>query len=135
ASGWAYYELARLQIAAEQHAQARASADASRLRLELLQADYPRDTGTWNLHVSLCRLQLEMGEPAQAIRGADFLQLKYPGAVLGDKLSYRLACVYALCIPAISKARGKAPLTPEDMKQQADCRDKAMHWLDNAFKQ
>ncbi len=134
ANGWAYYELTRLQIAAGQHAQARASADVVRLRLEVLLADYPKEAETVNLQISLCRLQIQLGELAQAIRGADFLHNKVPDATLGDNRSYRLACVYSLFIPAISKARGKSPLTDDDLNQQAACRDKALQWLENAFK-
>jgi serine/threonine protein kinase len=134
ANGAAYYDLARMQIAAGQDAQARASVDAMRLRMELLLADYPKERGARDLQISVCRLHLDIGEPAQAMRGADYLQLKFPGAASDDRLSYRLACVYALCIPAISKARGKAPLTNDDLKQQAVCRDKALQCLDNAFK-
>jgi len=134
AAGWAFYQLARMQIAAGQVAQTRASVDATRLRLELLHADYPSYTGTWNLQINVCRLQLQLDEPAQAIRGADLLQFKNPDAASNDRISYRLACVYSLCIPAIAKARGKSPLTEVDLKQQADCRDKAFQCLGNAFK-
>ncbi|MBI2806016.1 MAG: serine/threonine protein kinase [Planctomycetes bacterium] len=134
AAGWAFYQLARMQIAAGQVARTRASVDATRLRLELLQADYPSDPGTWNLQINVCRLQLQLDEPAQAIRGADSLQFKNPDAASNDRISYRLACVYSLCIPAIAKARGKNPLTSDDVKQQTDCRDKAFQCLDNAFK-
>jgi hypothetical protein len=105
-----------------------------RQRLELLRADYPMDGGTWNLQVSLCRLQIQFGEIAQAIRGADSLKLQSPELAKADVRFYRLACVYALCIPAIAEARGKSPLTDDDKKRQADCRDKAFHWLDHAFK-
>lgn len=133
-TGWAYYELARMQLAAGENAQARASADACLLRLSLLQADYPREPNTWNLRVSMCRLQLQMGEVGPAIRGADSLKLQVPEVAMADNRFYRLACVYAVCIPAIAKARGKAPLTDDDKKQQAACRDKAFQWLDNAFK-
>lgn len=131
-TGWAYYELARMQLAAGQDA--RASAAACLLRLELLLADYPRHADTWNLRVSMSRLQLQMGEVAAAIRGADSLKLQFPEAPEAGHRFYRLACVYAVCIPAIAKARGKYPLTGDDKTQQAICRDKAFQWLDNAFK-
>jgi serine/threonine protein kinase len=125
-------ELARMQLAAGQHAKARASAEAARTRLEQVLSDY-QDEGTPNVQIDLCRLHIELGEPGKAIRGADFLRTKHPDDKSQSSLSYRLACVYSLCIPAIAQARGKSPLTQDDQKLQAVCRDQALQCIGDAF--
>jgi serine/threonine protein kinase len=128
----ALYDLARVAKKLGQTKQADGYFQSCLNMREEILRDYPTHYASTDFRVDRLLVLAQLGRHEEVTTAADQMRIKF----LGPKtLTYNLACLYALSIPAVEAVCRPAALTDADKALQKEYRQKALDCLEDAVKQ
>src|SRR5262249_2648169 len=97
----AWYQLAQIEKKRGEGAAARQHSEYPLPHGEGLLLDYPTDGREWHLKIDKCFSLVALGRHEESARLAN--DVHRTGGFIDAAIQYRLACVYALSIPAVAE--------------------------------